>query len=248
MFASTVHMLRPTAFFRSAVRNVTAISEPARVMHATSPSAFVRQTQRFNSSSASKLYHHTPRSSAFQSLAVSSAFKNNTTATFSSSSRTFIAAGATMTCVFGPLIFARSGMSSNAFASRRVAHCAAASRPPYDPYLLEKEPLIDTKELTFGMAMGLCSGFLVKKLGKMMMLVVGLGFVSLQFLASSGIIQVNWVAIEKKFKSRFDVDRDGKVTSKDARHGFRWLTGILTNNFQFKSTFVGGFVLGFRYG
>ncbi|KAF9358548.1 hypothetical protein BGX26_001492 [Mortierella sp. AD094] len=250
MFASTMQMLRPAAILRGAVRNVTAtISEPIRVMNATSPSTFVRQSQRFTSS-ASKFYHHTPRSSVFQSIAVNSAFKNNNasvslSSSSSSPSRTLLAAGATMTFVFGPLIFARSsfGMGSNAFSSRRVAHCAAAA-----PNLMEKEPLIDTKELTFGMAMGLCSGFLMKKLGKMMMLVIGLGFVSLQLLASNGYVQINWVAIERKFKSRFDVDGDGKVTSKDARHGFRWLISILTTNFQFKSTFVGGFVLGFRYG
>ncbi|KAF9169373.1 hypothetical protein BGX20_010405, partial [Mortierella sp. AD010] len=164
---------------------------------------------------------------------------------------TLLATGATTTFVFGPLIFARSsfGMGSNAFSSRRVAHCAAAvPRPPYDPYLQEKEPWIDTKELTFGMAMGLCSGFLMKKLGKMMMLVVGLGFVCLQFLASNDYVKINWAKIERTFKSKLDVDKDGKVTSKDAGRGFRWLIGILTTNFQFKSTFIGGFILGVRYG
>lgn len=113
---------------------------------------------------------------------------------------------------------------------------------------LKKEPLINSKELTFGMAMGLCSGYLFKKLGKLMMLVVGLGFVSLQLLVNSGYIQVNWKKIERRFVDQFDVDRDGKVTVNDAKHGFRWLMNLLTKNFQFKSTFVGGFVLGFKHG
>ncbi|KAF9426243.1 hypothetical protein BGZ76_002846 [Entomortierella beljakovae] len=170
MFATTVNILRPVAVLRGAIRNFAiANPESSRALMKTCPSTFVRQTQRFSSTSTSK-------------------------------------------------------------------------------YLNEKEPLIDTKELTFGMAMGLCSGFLVKKLGKMMMIVIGLGFVTLQLLSSSGYIQVNWPMIERKFKAKFDVDRDGKVTANDARHGFRWLIGLLTTNFQFKSTFVGGFVLGFRYG
>ena len=118
----------------------------------------------------------------------------------------------------------------------------------YDFEEEEKIPWINSKELTFGMAMGLCSGYLLKKLGKMVMLVVGLGFVSLQLLANSGYITVNWVKVERKFKSQFDLDQDGQVTLNDAKHGFRGLLELLTRNFQFKSTFAGGFVLGFRYG
>ncbi|KAF8976632.1 hypothetical protein BGZ46_008103, partial [Entomortierella lignicola] len=126
-----MHLLRPTAFLRSAVRNVSAIPEPIRALNATSPTAFIRQNQRFTSFSSKKFYHHTPQVSAFQANAIKSAFKNNTNAAavgLSSSSRTMFIAGATMTCVFGPLISARSSMfGSNAFSSRRVAHCAAAS-------------------------------------------------------------------------------------------------------------------------
>ena len=111
-----------------------------------------------------------------------------------------------------------------------------------------KDPIINTKELSFGTAMGVCSGYLFKKLGKMFLLVAGLGFVTLQMLANAGYIQVNWILIESQFKDKFDLDKDGKVTAKDAQHGFKWLMDMLTKNFQFKSTFAGGFYLGFRYG
>ncbi|KAF9953514.1 FUN14 domain-containing protein 1 [Mortierella alpina] len=184
-------------------------------------------------------------SSVLGSNAIQAAFKRAGSGIAATSSGTLIGAGAATTCIFGPLIYSRSvvglGLSSTS-SSRYVAHCAAS------PNGYQKEPLINTKELTFGMAMGLCSGFLFKKLGKMMMLVVGLGFVSLQMLTSSGYVQVNWALIERRFKDQFDVDRDGKVTMNDAKHGFRWLMELLTRNFQFKSTFVGGFVMGFRYG
>ncbi|KAF9363750.1 FUN14 domain-containing protein 1 [Mortierella sp. NVP85] len=139
-------------------------------------------------------------------------------------------------------------------SSRHVVHCAAAtnrpgaySSPELDD-LLEKEPIFKTKELTFGMMMGLCSGYLFKKLGKLMMLVVGFGFVWLQLLAGSGYIQINWPLIERRFKETFDADGDGKITLNDARYGFRWLMELLTKNFQFKATYVSGYVLGFHYG
>ncbi|KAF9088546.1 hypothetical protein BGX27_002678 [Mortierella sp. AM989] len=112
----------------------------------------------------------------------------------------------------------------------------------------DKDPFVNTRELSFGTTMGLCSGFLCKKLGKMFVLVAGLGFISLQLLANSGYIQVNWGLIESKFTEKFDLDKDGKVTTKDAKYGINWIINLLTRNFQFKSTFTGGFYLGFRYG
>ncbi|KAI1314960.1 FUN14 domain-containing protein 1 [Mortierella claussenii] len=221
-------------------------------------SSFLRESVRFASTSAAKVHAEAPRS-VFQSLAISAAFRNaGSSRTPTTLNGTLIAMGTVTTCMIGPLLLTHtsaSGGPSSYFASTRIAHCAPAagtpmgvrSGPAYDAYGLENEPLINSKELTFGMAMGLCSGYLMKKLGKMMMLVVGLGFVSLQLLANSGYITVNWVKFERRFKDQFDVDRDGKVTMNDAKHGFRWLIGLLTRNFQFKSTFVGGFVLGFRY-
>lgn len=113
---------------------------------------------------------------------------------------------------------------------------------------MQDEALINTKEITFGAVMGFCSGFLFKKLGKAMMIVIGLGFVWMQLLSTSGYIQVNWGLIERRFKAVFDVDGDGKVTMNDAKHGFRWLLDLLTKNFQFKASYVSGYILGFRYG
>ncbi|KAG0205950.1 hypothetical protein BGX28_002544 [Mortierella sp. GBA30] len=176
------------------------------------------------------------------------------------SSRSWIAAGTATTCIVGPMMWARK------FATNRnVAHCAAGTESastestpkPADkkssPSNVSgaptgKDTLINTKELSFGTAMGVCSGFLFKKLGKMFLLVAGLGFVTLQMLANAGYIQVNWILIESRFKEKFDLDKDGEVTIKDARYGLNWIIDVLTRNFQFKSTFAGGFYLGLRYG
>ncbi|KAG0247000.1 hypothetical protein BGX31_000030 [Mortierella sp. GBA43] len=190
-------------------------------------------------------------------MTIRGAFKNASAAPSPTiRSQSWIIAGTVTGCAFGPLIFSRtaSAGSLGVFpSSHRVVHCAAATTLPGANNIqlnasLEKEPLINTKELTFGMVMGLCSGYLFKKLGRMMMIVVGLGFVWMQLLSSSGYIQVNWPLIERRFKETFDLDKDGKVTMNDARHGFRLLLELLTKNFQFKATYVGGYIMGFRYG
>ncbi|KAG0338397.1 FUN14 domain-containing protein 1 [Podila humilis] len=210
-----------------------ASSNTGRVM------AMAHVPRRFASSAVAFPSKVAAKPSLLKTVAASSAFSSNT----------LIGAGAATTCVFGPLFWGRTFGSS-----RSVIHCApAATYTPrsgniYAELAPDREPLINSKELTFGAAMGLCSGYLFKKLGKMMMLVVGLGFVWLQLLSSSGYIQVNWVKVEHKFKQQFDLDNDGKVTLNDAKHGFRGLIELLTRNFQFKSTFAGGFFLGFKYG
>ncbi|KAF9158418.1 hypothetical protein DFQ26_007662 [Actinomortierella ambigua] len=162
-------------------------------------------------------------------------------------SRTWVAASAGTGSIFGPVLWARFN------PGYKVAHCAApanftsasSERSPFPP---TKEPLISTREITFGSVMGLGSGFLFKKLGKLILLVIGLGFVSLQLLSNQGYVTVHWSRFERRFKDSFDLDGDGKVTVNDAKHGFRALIDLLTKNFQFKSTFIGGFVLGFKYG
>ncbi|KAF9196563.1 hypothetical protein BGZ49_002758 [Haplosporangium sp. Z 27] len=185
-------------------------------------------------------------------------------------SRTLIAAGAVTTFIFGPLIWTRNlaycsaGTAANpnptivtptpAPTPPRTTPATAqpaAAPPSPSPQQVpggDKDPFINHKELSFGTTMGLCSGYLCKKLGKMFVLVAGLGFVSLQLLANSGYINVNWGLIETKFTEKLDLDHDGKVTVKDAKFGLNWIIGLLTKNFQFKSTFAGGFFIGFRYG
>lgn len=120
---------------------------------------------------------------------------------------------------------------------------ASPARNPND-----KDLFVSSKEISFGSMMGVCSGYLFKKLGKMFVLVAGLGYVTLQMLANAGYIQVNWMLIESRVNDNLDLDRDGKVTVKDAKYGMNWIIDLLTRNVQFKSTFAGGFYLGFRYG
>ncbi|KAI7824132.1 FUN14 family-domain-containing protein [Gamsiella multidivaricata] len=241
--ASIVSAASPSAH---AFNTLSRTSLPQRTAHHFNPWGLQgHHHQRFMSTST-QLHNGFMKASPLSSIK----------ATTGVSSRTLIAAGATTTCIFGPLIWAR------AFGSfRNVAHCAPATpsnpklanigqTPPYSTSRIpnDKDPLINSKELTFGAAMGLCSGYLFKKLGKMFVLVAGLGFVCLQLLANSGYVHVNWILIESRFKDKFDLDKDGKVTVNDAKHGFNWIIDLLTRNFQFKSTFAGGFYLGFRYG
>ncbi|CAG8569143.1 6247_t:CDS:2 [Paraglomus occultum] len=112
----------------------------------------------------------------------------------------------------------------------------------------EKKSLLNKTDITFGSVLGFCTGFFIKKVGKMVAVAVGIGFVFLQFLAYQGFVTIHWNHMSDAFTRELDVDKDGRVTVKDTKSKLRILIDLLTVKFQFKSCFVGGFYLGLRYG
>ncbi|ORX60593.1 hypothetical protein DM01DRAFT_1281911 [Hesseltinella vesiculosa] len=111
-----------------------------------------------------------------------------------------------------------------------------------------KGSLVRKGELSFGMVLGLCTGYLIKKVGKLFALMVGVGFVFLQYLSFNGFITVNWDRMEGKYNEKMGVDQHGRVTYKNAKKKWNALVGLLTHNIQFKSTFLVGLYAGVRYG
>jgi hypothetical protein len=59
---------------------------------------------------------------------------------------------------------------------------------------------------------------------------------------------VHWDAIENNWRGGLDADKDGRVTGHDLKRKWNTLTGFLTHNLQFKSSFMIGFYAGIRYG
>ncbi|KAI9492189.1 FUN14 family-domain-containing protein [Zychaea mexicana] len=103
-------------------------------------------------------------------------------------------------------------------------------------------------ELSFGIVLGFCTGYLIKKVGKLFALAVGAGYIFLQYLSFKGLITVHWDRLEGGYQRQLDVDKDGRVTHKDVRTKWNGFVGILTHNIQFKSTFMIGLYTGIRYG
>jgi len=90
--------------------------------------------------------------------------------------------------------------------------------------------------------MGLSTGYLIKKLGRLLALVAGTGFLFLQSLVWKGWIEVRWQNIEKDFEKSFHSGEGGFAAK--LKRGM----GILIYNIPFGTAFVGGFWTGYRYG
>ncbi|KAI7899615.1 FUN14 family-domain-containing protein [Cokeromyces recurvatus] len=108
--------------------------------------------------------------------------------------------------------------------------------------------LIHKGELTFGTFLGICTGFLIKKVGKIFAAFVGTGFVFLQYLSQQGYVTIHWDRLEGGYTNALDLDKNGKVTRRDLQSRWQKLINFLTNNIQFKSSFLVGFYAGIRYG
>ncbi|KAG2220084.1 hypothetical protein INT45_005845 [Circinella minor] len=111
-----------------------------------------------------------------------------------------------------------------------------------------QKSLFHKGELSFGVVLGFCTGYLIKKVGKLFALAVGAGFIFLQYMSFKGFITVHWDRLEGGYKRQLNVDENGQVTHKDVRTKWNSLVGILTHNIQFKSTFLVGLYTGIRYG
>jgi len=79
-----------------------------------------------------------------------------------------------------------------------------------------------------------------------MMFIAGLGFMTLQGLAYTGWVDVNWKEVEKSVVNKIDADNDGAITEKDLRLYWKKATRILTQNIPDASGFGVGFMLGLR--
>ncbi|KAI8577315.1 hypothetical protein K450DRAFT_252567 [Umbelopsis ramanniana AG] len=143
-------------------------------------------------------------------------------------------------------------------AMKKPVLCQAFASPvqePFDPSTNvgnrdkgAAKSLLHTGELTFGGFLGVCTGYLIKKVGKLFALMVGVGFVFLQYCSSKGFVSVHWEAIENNWRGGLDADRDGRVSKADLKRKWGTFTGFLTHNLQFKSSFMVGFYAGIRYG
>mmetsp|Transcript_64587 Transcript_64587/g.151353 ORF Transcript_64587/g.151353 Transcript_64587/m.151353 type:complete len:172 (-) Transcript_64587:116-631(-) len=105
------------------------------------------------------------------------------------------------------------------------------------------------QSISLGSLMGFCSGFALKKVGRVAAGLFGALFVLEQALAYQGYITVNWEKAEKDLITVLDLNKDGKFDVKDLNDGYLQCLKVLQNNTAgLSGGFAGGFLLGARYG
>lgn len=103
-------------------------------------------------------------------------------------------------------------------------------------------------QLSYGFVCGYCSGYALKKIGKVGAIVFGLGFMTLQTLSYSGYIQVDHQKMKKDIYNNLDFNEDGKVDEKDRDIAVNKVMEVLQFNMPAGGGFAAGFVGGIRSG
>jgi uncharacterized membrane protein (Fun14 family) len=90
--------------------------------------------------------------------------------------------------------------------------------------------------LGFGGIAGWCVGFTLKKFAKMAALVVGMIFMSIQYLAYNNYVTVDWEKIRQT------------VPASGMEQLWAGLMSVFTYNLPFAGAFAAGLLMGFRRG
>ncbi|KAI8137669.1 FUN14 family-domain-containing protein [Fennellomyces sp. T-0311] len=156
--------------------------------------------------------------------------------------------GARRTFQTGAMVSVATGtiMARPLLMQKQPVVCEAAA--PVQVQVTEKRQLILPGELSFGTILGLSTGYFIKKMHRMFALIIGMGFVCLQYMSHKGYITVHWDRMQAGYNRQFDDDGDGKVTHRDIQSKWRKALNLLTQNIQFKSAFLAGFYVGIRVG
>ena len=92
-------------------------------------------------------------------------------------------------------------------------------------------------QLGVGGVAGLCVGYALKKLGKIVAFILGLAFLGLQYLAWIGIININYDALQQWGN---DVIRSIGIAEG--------VFGTIVANMPFAASFLVGLAIGFKMG
>ena len=95
-------------------------------------------------------------------------------------------------------------------------------------------------QLTFGALAGFAAGYALKKIGKFAALTLGLFFLGVQLLAYYGLIEINWLQIQKGV--------DPLLRPESLQALWRSLVDLLTLNLPFAGAFIPGLLLGLQRG
>jgi uncharacterized membrane protein (Fun14 family) len=95
-------------------------------------------------------------------------------------------------------------------------------------------------QLSFGALAGFMAGYALKKVGKVVAIILGLLFITLQLLAYFDMITINWLAVQNRV--------DPMLESEALNSGWRRLLDILTHQFVAAAAFIPAFILGLQRG
>ncbi len=112
---------------------------------------------------------------------------------------------------------------------------------------LNEQPLVDITtlmpflgQLSLGGFLGFATGYAIKKISKVLIIVIGILFVLLQLAASQGYINIDWFRIQSALNPFFEPD--------NINQGWRGFIDRMTMDLPFTGGFVAMLIVGLKQG
>ncbi|KAI0557138.1 FUN14 domain containing protein [Gracilaria domingensis] len=113
-----------------------------------------------------------------------------------------------------------------------------ATLPELDPLDLSsgRKPVVQSlgEQLSFGAVLGFATGYSIRKVGTLVLFLVGTEVVVLQYMAYRQWLVIDWRRLGRNMSPKFD------------RSAWDGLTNVLLYKMQFSAAFSGGLVAGLR--
>ena len=103
-------------------------------------------------------------------------------------------------------------------------------------------------QLSYGFMSGFCSGYALKKVGKVAAIVLGGGFMALQTLSYSGYVEVDHGKLKKDIEGMMDLNKDGKIDKEDLNKASEDIMEVLSFGLPAGAGFGAGFLFGLKQG
>lgn len=123
----------------------------------------------------------------------------------------------------------------------------AEEKDPVNAIIDQAKPIL--AKLGFGSVVGYCSGMALKKVGKAIAFVFGMGFMAIQGAVYAGYIDgFNWQKVQTDAIKQIDTNSDGKLDEEDLKAYWKKLKAVLVNGIPDAGGFSLGFLWGIKYG
>jgi len=95
-------------------------------------------------------------------------------------------------------------------------------------------------QLTLGGFLGFATGYAIKKVSKVLILVIGILFILVQLATSQGYINIDWLKIQSELNPFFEPDT--------INHGWRSFINKMTSDLPFTGGFITMLIIGLKQG
>ena len=126
-----------------------------------------------------------------------------------------------------------------AFISSSISHLSRTAQEMIESGAATK--------LSYGFAVGYCSGYCVRKVAKATALLIGGTVILIQTLSHRGYVDINRDRVKNDVNTVLDLNQDGEIDERDAQFAYNKVNAVLGQHIPTGGGFSAGLFFGLRH-